>query len=106
MTDIPEEAVEAAAQALLDRVRQGMGRRPISLSEATGKDELLRRSEAALAAAAPIIRAEERKRIAEEIRATNLGAPLVLNSDGTARFLSGPELREEICTFITEGSAE
>lgn len=50
--------------------------------------------------------AEVRKRIAEEIRATNLGAPLVLNSDGTAYFLSGPELREEICAFITEGSGE
>jgi hypothetical protein len=98
MTDIPEEATKAVVDAIAGGT--------ISVPDGYGNlatDDAENIAHAALTAAAPIIRAEERKKIAEEIRATNLGAPLVLNSDGTARFLSGPELREKICTFIIEG---
>ncbi|MCI1962855.1 MAG: hypothetical protein LKJ18_01980 [Ancrocorticia sp.] len=102
MNDYTQEAVEAAAQALLDRVRQGMGRRPISLSEATGKDELLRRSEAALAAAEPYMRRKWTEELVERIESSNLGAPLRIYPDGTARIADGPEMRALLCEFILE----
>ena len=49
-------------------------------------------------------RADERRRIIAEIQASDLGAPIQLDpSSGTARFLTGPELRERICAFIEQG---
>ena len=103
---ISDEAVEAAAKALLDRVRQSMGRRPIPLSEAAGKDELLRRSEAALAAAEPYLRKKWVEELVERIESSNLGAPLHIYPDGTAHIASGPEMRAELCKFILEGAVE
>jgi hypothetical protein len=103
---IPEEAVEAAARRLFEIQNHAAFNGFTEKEYRHLADDCRRDAFSILALAAPIIRAEERKKIAEEIRATNLGAPLVLNSDATARFLSGPELREKICTFITEGSGE
>ena len=60
-----------------------------------------------IAAAAPIIRADERQRIIAEIQASDLGAPVKLDPySGTAHFLTGSELRERICAFIAKRSGE
>ena len=60
-----------------------------------------------IAAAAPLIRADERRRISAEIQASDLGSPVKLNlRSGTAHFLTGPDMRELFCAFITERSGE
>lgn len=100
MSDLPGEAVEAAARVIDDYRVDAPLDYPGASKAATRKARNI------LKAAAPVIRADERRRVIAEIQASNLGAPLVLNSDETARFLSGPELREKICAFIAEGSGE
>jgi hypothetical protein len=58
---------------------------------------------AILAAAEPYMRKKWEKELVERIESSNLGAPLHIYPDGTARIASGPEMREILCAFI-EGS--
>ena len=72
MSDIPDEAAEAAAKALHQDAANRNDMMHFDTWEKTphGFKELFRaRARAALTAAAPIIRADERRRVVAEIRA-------------------------------------
>lgn len=87
MSEIPEAAIDAAAQAFEDTWDAAI--EALEADENPDVDEFMQApTRAALEAAMPAIR----QQIAEEVRA--------------ARFLTGPELRENICAFIAEGSGE
>ena len=61
------------------------------------------RIRAILAAAEPHLRKKWVEELVRRVDASDLGAPLHIYPDGTARIASGPEMREILCAFI-EGS--
>ena len=103
MSEIPDEAVGVAAETMAEMWNQRLSEEdaPYVPSDFTSD------ARDVLAAAAPIIRADERQRIIAEIQASDLGAPVKLDPySGTAHFLTGSELRERICAFIAERGGE
>ena len=61
---------------------------------------------AILAAAEPHLRKKWAEELVERIGASNLGAPLRIDPDGTFRMANGPEMRALLCEFIMEGAEE
>ena len=61
---------------------------------------------AILAAAEPHLRKKWAEELVERIGASNLGAPLRIDPDGTFRMANGPEMRALLCEFILEGAGE
>ena len=61
---------------------------------------------AILAAAEPHLRKKWAEELVERIGASNLGAPLRIDPDGTFRMANGPEMRALLCKFILEGTGE
>ena len=57
-----------------------------------------------IAAAEPHLRKKWAEELVERIGASNLGAPLRLDPDGTAHIASGPEMRALLCEFILEAA--
>ena len=92
--NIPQEAVEAAVLAMDGASLCGCSdcQRVTALN--------------ILAAAEPHLRRKWAEELVERIGASNLGAPLRLDPDGTAHIASGPEMRAKLCEFIMEGAGE
>lgn len=63
-------------------------------------------AEYAIAAAEPHLRKKWAEELVERIGESNLGAPLYIYPDATARIASGPEMRALLCEFILEGAGE
>ena len=63
-------------------------------------------AERAIAAAEPHLRRKWAEELVERIGASNLGAPLRIDPDGTFRMANGPEMRALLCKFIMEGAGE
>ena len=62
--------------------------------------------QALVSAAEPHLRKKWAEELVERIGESNLGAPLYIDPDGTARIASGPEMRALLCEFILEGATE
>ena len=84
MTQLPEEAIERATKQYAWSGR---------MSDA-------------LKAAEPHLRRKWAEELVERIGASNLGAPLRIDPDGTFRMANGPEMRALLCEFILEGAGE
>ena len=63
-------------------------------------------AESILDAAEPHLRKKWAEELVERIGASNLGAPLRIDPDGTFRIANGPEMRALLCEFIMEGAGE
>ena len=61
-------------------------------------------AERAIAAAEPHLRKKWAEELVERIGASNLGAPLRIDPDGTFRMANGPEMRALLCEFILEAA--
>ena len=94
MTDHQQAAIEAAANSLR-QIEPNLYQNPYNPQRYYGG-----LAQDAIAAAEPHLRKKWAEELVRRIQASNLGAPLILNSDGTARFKTGPEMRETLCTFI------
>lgn len=100
MTDHGQAAIEAGADALWSGFSRtyGMG--------TTTSEDYEREAEITIAAAEPHLRKKWAEELVRRIESSNLGAPLHINSDGTARIANGPEMRAMLCAFILEGTGE
>ena len=98
MTDHQQAAIEAAAEAMA--TDWNPDRDPVMT--AIFRDY----SVSAIAAAEPHLRKKWAEELVERIRASNLGAPLRIDPDGTFRMANGPEMRALLCEFIAEGAEE
>ena len=83
MTDHYRAAVEAAEDAMRSKGRL---------------------AEIAVEAAEPHLRRKWAEELVERIGASNLGAPLRIDPDGTFRIANGPEMRALLCEFILEAA--
>jgi hypothetical protein len=103
---VPQEAVEAAVREsdrhLLTFSDEQQRHIICTCGEEISETDT-HRIRAILAAAEPYMRQKWVEELVERIRESNLGAPLHIYPDGTARIASGPEMREILCAFI-EGS--
>ena len=61
---------------------------------------------AILAAAEPHLRKKWAEELVRRVDASDLGAPLRIDPDGTFRIANGPEMRALLCEFILEGAGE
>ena len=61
---------------------------------------------AILAAAEPYLRKKWAEELVRRVDASDLGAPLRIDPDGTFRMANGPEMRALLCEFIMEGAGE
>ena len=61
-------------------------------------------AESILSAAEPHLRKKWAEELVERIGASNLGAPLRIDPDGTFRMANGPEMRALLCEFILEAA--
>ena len=98
MTDHQQAAIEAVDDAL--RADQWDGDPEDLPGSMTSEAEI------AVEAAEPHLRNKWAEELARRVEASNLGAPLRLDPDGTARIASGPEMRALLCEFILEGAGE
>ena len=98
MTDHQQAAIEAAEDALRADIWDGD---PEDIPPTMGRE-----AELAVAAAEPHLRRKWAEELVERIGASNLGAPLRIDPDGTFRMASGPEMRALLCKFILEGTGE
>ena len=98
MTDHQQAAIEAAAEAMA--TDWNPDRDPVMT--AIFRDY----SVSAIAAAEPHLRKKWAEELVERIGASNLGAPLRIDPDGTFRMANGPEMRALLCEFIAEGAEE
>lgn len=92
MPDHQQAAIEAAEDALRADIWDGD---PEDIPPTMGRE-----AELAVAAAEPHLRRKWVEELVERIESSNLGAPLHINSDGTAHIASGPEMRALLCKFI------
>ena len=100
MTDHHQDAIEAAAISL-QQIEPNLYQNPANPQRYYGV-----LAQDVLAAAEPHLRAKWAEELARRVEASNLGAPLHLDPDGTARIASGPEMRALLCEFILEGAGE
>ena len=98
MTDHQQAAIEAAEDALRADIWDGD---PEDIPPTMGRE-----AELAVAAAEPYLRKKWAEELVERIGASNLGAPLRIYPDGTARMANGPEMRTLLREFILEGAGE
>jgi hypothetical protein len=59
---------------------------------------------AILAAAEPHLRKKWAEELVRRVDASDLGAPLRIDPDGTFRMANGPEMRALLCEFILEAA--
>ena len=98
MTDHHQDAIEAVDDAL--RADQWDGDPEDLPGSMTSEAEI------AVEAAEPHLRKKWAEELVGRIESSNLGAPLHINSDGTARIANGPEMRAMLCAFILEGAGQ
>ena len=98
MPDHQQAAIEAAEDALRADIWDGD---PEDIPPTMGCE-----AELAVAAAEPYLRKKWAEELVERIGASNLGAPLRIDPDGTFRMANGPEMRALLCEFIMEGAGE
>ena len=96
MTDHQQAAIEAAEDALRADIWDGD---PEDIPPT-----MEREAELAVAAAEPHLRRKWAEELVERIGASNLGAPLRIDPDGTFRMANGPEMRALLCEFILEAA--
>ena len=106
MTDNMKDAVEAGARALFVMQHRVSANVFDKGDYKALKDAAIRESTNALAAAEPHLRKKWAEELVERIGASNLGAPLRIYPDGTARMANGPEMRTLLREFILEGAGE
>ena len=61
-------------------------------------------AERAIAAAEPHLRKKWAEELVRRVDASDLGAPLRIDPDGTFRMANGPEMRALLCEFILEAA--
>ena len=98
MTDHQQAAIEAAEDALRADIWDGD---PEDIPPTMECE-----AELAVAAAEPHLRRKWAEELVERIGASNLGAPLRIDPDGTFLMANGPEMRALLCEFIMEGAGE
>ena len=117
MTDHQQAAIEAAAKQhsphLWDgRFRAALLRTKYFTSEQAdegvekNRAEILAEAEEYITAAEPHLRKKWAEELVRRVDASNLGAPLRIDPDGTFRMANGPEMRALLCKFIMEGAGE
>ena len=112
MTHLPQEAVEAAARVMKPRQFEpnytplGMWSDLEQMHEIAELDRDMTRDRVRdiLTAAEPHLRRKWAEELVERIGASNLGAPLRIDPDGTFRMANGPEMRALLCEFILEAA--
>ena len=117
MTDHQQAAIEAAAQQhsphlwdgrFRDSLLRFRGFTPEIADEAVEKRraEILAEAQEYIAAAEPHLRKKWAEELVRRVDASDLGAPLRIDPDGTFRMANGPEMRALLCEFVMEGAGE
>ena len=104
MTDHQQAAIEAGARALFVMQHRVSANVFDKGDYKALKDAAIRESTNVLAAAEPHLRKKWAEELVERIGASNLGAPLRIDPDGTFRMANGPEMRALLCEFILEAA--
>ena len=115
MTDHQQAVIEAAAQQhsphlwdgrFRDNLLRLKGFTPEIADEGVEKNraEILAEAEEYITAAEPYLRKKWAEELVERIGASDLGAPLRIDPDGTFRMATGPEMRALLCEFILEAA--
>lgn len=99
MTDHMEAAIDAAVRTVFE----GMKKTRLEVSPEF-EMSVRGQSRRELEAAEPHLRKKWAEELVERIGASNLGAPIRIYPDGTARIASGPEMRTLLCEFILAGA--